>query len=57
MKDYTQTLAYKISFACLSSSTIYMTWTSLPSPEAWLFIASFLTMLVLTYLDVINPDV
>ena len=55
-KDYTQTLAYKISFACLSASTIYMTWTSLPSPEAWLFIASFLTMLVLTYLDVINPN-
>jgi len=55
-KDYTQTLTYKIAFACLSASTIYMTWNSLPSLEACLFTLSFLTLLVLTYVDVINPN-
>ncbi len=56
-KDYTQTFPYKIAFACLSASSIYMTWTSLPSLEAWIFISSFLTMLGLTYIDIVNPDV
>ena len=55
-KDYTKTLTYNIAFACLSASTIYMTWTSLPSIEAWIFILSFLTLLGLTYLEVINPN-
>ena len=54
-QDYTQTMPYKISFACLSASAIYMTWNSLPSLEAWAFIASFLTMLSLTYIDIVNP--
>tara|TARA_R110002074_G_C12203704_1_gene635581 strand:- start:200 stop:352 length:153 start_codon:yes stop_codon:yes gene_type:complete len=49
-------MPYKISFACLSASAIYMTWNSLPSLEAWAFIASFLTMLGLTYIDIVNPD-
>ena len=56
-KDYTQTTFYKLCFACLAASAIYMTWTSLPSIEAWTFIASFSAMLCLTYIDIINPDV
>ena len=55
-KDYTETMQYKIAFACLAASNIYMTWKSIPSPEAWVFIFSFLTLLVLTYVDVINPN-
>jgi len=56
-KDYTQTMYYKTAFACLAASAIYMTWNSLPSAEAYLFISSFTALLVLTYLDVVNPDV
>ena len=55
-KDYTQTMYYKTAFSCLSASAIYMTWNSLPSLEAWTFIASFSAMLGLTYVDIINPD-
>tara|TARA_R110000765_G_scaffold318569_1_gene410825 strand:+ start:158 stop:349 length:192 start_codon:yes stop_codon:yes gene_type:complete len=55
-KDYTQTTFYKVCFACLAASAIYMTWTSLPSPEAWVFIASFSAMLGLTYKNIINYD-
>ena len=55
-KDYTQTMYYKTAFTFLSASAIYMTWESLPSLEAWTFILSFLTLLTLTYVDVINPN-
>jgi len=54
--DYTQTLFYQTCFAVLSASAILMTWNSLPSIEAWLFVISFLTMLFLTYIDITNPD-
>ena len=56
-KDYTETLLYQLAFAFLSASAVYMTWNSLPSIEAWIFITSFLTLLLITYVDVINPDV
>ena len=51
-ENYTQTLTYKLSMACLAASTVMLIWNSFPSAEGLVFTASLSSLVYLTYKDI-----
>ena len=49
--NYTDTVFYKFWFACLAASILVMTWKSIPSGAAYLFLTSFASLVFLTHLQ------